>query len=96
MTLPKIQVHHWHYNDGIVLVPPLLRLANQKESEFCAELVGWHCCVYTNDYDGFFLWMEKHCPRAECISRFNSGDPMITVHISDQEEAAYFKLHFQT
>lgn len=96
MSLSEIRVHNWRYEDGFVSVPPLLRLTNYENPEFRAELVGWHCWVYTDDHDGFFLWMEKHCPGAECISRFNSGDPMITIHIKDQEEAAYFRLHFQT
>jgi hypothetical protein len=96
MSIPQAKVHHWRYENGMVAVPPLLRLTNTVDPEFCPEVVGWHCWVYTNDNHDFLSWMEQHCPTAECIPRFNSGDPMITVHIVDQEEAAYFRLNFQT
>lgn len=96
MSIPQAKVHHWRYENGMVTVPPLLKLANQAESEFREEIVGWHCWVYTKDHYAFLAWMGEHCPGADCVPRFNSGDPMITVHIVDTEEAAYFRLHYQT
>lgn len=96
MSLPQIKVRGWRYEDGMITMPPLLRLTKDVDREFRPEIVGWHCWVYTNGNDEFLAWMEQHCSTAECVLRFNSGDPMITVHIMDQEEAAYFKLNFQT
>lgn len=91
----KATVHHWRYEDGWRFVPAFLRKDKDVEKEFEEYVVGWHCWVYPNDNHEFLTWMEENCPTADCTPRFNSGDPMITVHIKDKEEAAYFMLNFQ-
>lgn len=87
-------IHHWRYEDGWRTVPAFLRKDKDVEKEFEEYIVGWHCWVYCNDHHAFLEWMKEHCPGADCTPRFNSGDPMITVHIKDRNEAAYFMLHY--
>jgi hypothetical protein len=89
-----VSVHHWRYEDGWHNVPAVLRKKGDVAREFIKEIVGWHCWVYCNNHYEFIEWMMEHCPQADCTPRFNSGDPMITVHIKDKDEAAYFMLNF--
>ena len=90
-----VTVHHWRYEDGWQMVPAVLRKdKNSSGKEFRKEIIGWHCWIYCNDHHEFLVWMEEHCPTADCVPRFNSGDPMITVHITNKDEAAYFMLNF--
>jgi hypothetical protein len=90
----KISVHHWRFEDGWHLVPAILLRPGEPENEYRMEVVGWHCWVYCNNHHEFLNWMKEHCPEADCTPRFNSGDPMITVHITNKDEAAYFMLNF--
>ena len=91
----KISVHHWRYDDGWHDIPyVLLKDKNSPGREFREEIVGWHCWVYCNDHMEFVDWMALHCATADCTARFNSGDPMVTVTITDKDEAAYFMLNF--
>lgn len=55
---------------------------------------GWYCSVYPEDDDLFIGWMSHNCPTANVIHRFNSGDPMWTVHITDEMEATLFTLRW--
>lgn len=89
-----VTIHHWRHEDGWHNVPAILRKEGDVAREFVEEIVGWHCWVYCNNHYEFIEWMMEHCPRADCTPRFNSGDPMITVHIKDKDEAAYFMLNF--
>lgn len=89
-----VTIHHWRYEDGWHNVPAILRKEGDVAREFLGEIVGWHCWVYCFDHGEFIEWMMEHCPSAHCGSRFNSGNPMITVHIKDKNEAAYFMLNF--
>lgn len=52
---------------------------------------GWYCWVYPESNCEFETWMEENCPTADCVRRFNSGDPMITVYIKDDKEAELFE-----
>jgi hypothetical protein len=91
----NISVHHWRYDDGWHDIPSiLLKDKNQPGREFREEIVGWHCWVYCNNHNEFIDWMEEHCPGADCTARFNSGNPMVTVNITNKDEAAYFMLNF--
>jgi hypothetical protein len=38
--------------------------------------------------------MYNNCPTADVTHRFNSGDPMSTVHITDDQEATLFTLRW--
>jgi hypothetical protein len=90
-----ISVHHWRYEDGWHDIPyVLLKDKTKPGREFTPELVGWHCWVYCNDHFEFLEWMKIHCPNADCTPRFNSGNPMVTVNITDKDEAAFFMLNF--
>jgi hypothetical protein len=82
----ETSVHHWRYEDGVEPVNP----GNQF-----GELVlpqGWYCWVYPKDDSEFYEWMTRTCPTADICHRFNSGDPMWTVYIADEKEAAMFTL----
>ena len=91
----SITVHHWRHEDGWQIIPAFLRKdPNGPDKEFHKGIVGWHCWVYCDDHHEFINWMETHCPTADCTARFNSGNPMVTVHIKSKDEAAYFMLNF--
>jgi hypothetical protein len=89
-----VTIHHWRHEDGWHNVPAVLRKSDSPEREFLEEIVGWHCWAYCFNHHEFIEWMQQHCPTADCTPRFNSGDPMVTVHIKDKDEAAYFMLNF--
>jgi hypothetical protein len=90
-----VTIHHWRHEDGWHNIPAfLLKDPKAPNREFHEGIVGWHCWVYCKDHYEFVQWMKEHCPTAECTARFNSGDPMVTVHITDKDEAAYFVLNF--
>jgi hypothetical protein len=91
----KTTVHHWRFEDGWRTLPAFLVKKGEPEHQFSKEVMGWHCWVYCDDHQEFLEWMENNCPTADCTPRFNSGDPMITVHITSKDEAAYFMLNFQ-
>ena len=83
-----VTVHHWRYEDG--LSSPNLG------SKFPLDPVprGWYCWAYPSDDREFEQWMATNCPKSECQHRFNSGDPMYTVQIRDDQEAVSFKLQW--
>ena len=97
--MSKIRIEHWEYHDGWQWVPDILRNASFNEGkyfdehgrEFREELVGWHCWVYNGGKD-FEDWMDQSCPSAECDFRFNGGDPIHTVHITNADQALLFQL----
>ena len=90
----QVVIHHWRYDDGWHTEPSIFRKPGQALREFREEIVGWHCWVYCDDHHEFIDWMEEHCPGADCTARFNSGNPMVTVNITNKDEAAYFMLNF--
>ena len=55
---------------------------------------GWYCSVYPENDSDFETWMYENCPTSYCIHRFNSGDPMYTVRITDEMEATLFMLRW--
>ena len=73
---------------------------NFKPNSWAQELIldppprGWYCWVYLNDDREFEEWMSRMCPTADCTRRFNSGDPMTTVYISEDSEATAFQLRW--
>lgn len=90
----KTRVQNWRYDDGWYDIPVVLREKyGGQEKEFREELIGWHCWVYAGDDAEFNDWMEKNMKGSfDCTFRFNSGDPMHTVTIKDNEDATLFKL----
>jgi len=82
------KVHHLEFHDGITPINP---------GNIFGEIIlprGWTCWVYPDDDHEFEQWMDQHCPSAEYTHRFNSGDPMYTVSISDEQEILIFNLMF--
>lgn len=54
---------------------------------------NYSCWVYCDDRDTFLEWMKQNMTgEYEAIPRFNSGNPMITVSIIEEVDAAIFKL----
>jgi hypothetical protein len=90
----KTLIHHWRHEDGWHTVPTVLLKPGQPEREFLPETVGWFCWVYPADDVEFETWMAVHCPTADYTHRFNSGNPMYTVHITDEAECMLFKLKY--
>jgi len=90
----KVKINHWRYEDGWFETLQVLRKPGDPEREFREDVAGWHCWAYCNDQSNFIDWMEANCPASDCTLRFNSGDPMITVHITDPNEAMIFALRF--
>jgi hypothetical protein len=89
MGRDKTSVHHWAYNDG--------QQWTTNYVEFRPEIVGWHCWVYPSDRTDFETWMKENMKGVyDCTYRFNSGDPMYTVFIRDDEDATFFKLKWNT
>jgi hypothetical protein len=90
----QVNVRHWRYEDGWCDIPIVLRDKNAIQTqtrEFREEIVGWHCRAYAdNDFEN---WMEQNMKgKYDCTFRFNSGDPMYTIHICNNEDAILFKL----
>jgi hypothetical protein len=84
----KTTVHHWEFHDGITPLNP---------GNPFGEIIhprGWSCWVYPSDDREFELWMETNCPTTDCTHRFNSGDPMYTVNITDDQEAMIFRMRW--
>ena len=88
MSNLKITVHHWEHHNGIDPINP--------GSKWPMVLPrSWTCWVYPSDDREFEQWMATNCPTAECTHRFNSGDPMYTVSIKDEQEATIFTLRWR-
>lgn len=83
----KTSVHHWQFHNGVDPINPGSQWPMVPPR-------GWTCWVYPADDHEFEQWMKTNCPTADCTHRFNSGDPMYTVRISDEHECMMFKLMF--
>jgi hypothetical protein len=102
----KVLVQNWNYHSGWVDVPFFLyKNGKGPTKEFREDLVGWHCWVYVypeqgitstpNIEEAFLAWMDTNMKgRFEADWRFNSGDPVYTIHITDEEDATLFKLRW--
>ena len=80
-------VNHWRYEDGVT--------NEEADPRFKMDPLprGWYCWVYARSQENDFKnWMKENCPTADITYRFNSGDPMFTVYISEEKEAMIFKL----
>lgn len=83
----KIAVHHWQFHNGNDPINPGSQWPMIPPR-------GWTCWVYPNDDREFEKWMDANCPTADYAHRFNGGDPMYTVNISDDKEALIFQLRW--
>jgi len=95
MNRKASEVYDWRYEDGWYYIPGLMQsLDNTKiEKEFRSDLKGWHCSFYEADDDDILKWMEENMTgEYECRLRFNSGNPMFSIHICDNQDATLFKL----
>lgn len=94
--MAKNTVNHWRYENGWRDIPLVLQPSRGgRRKEFLPELIGWHCWVYPTDEIEFTNWMYDNMKGVyDCTFRFNSGDPMFTVHIVDNEDASLFKLRW--
>jgi hypothetical protein len=81
-------VHHWRFEDGTREDS----VGNLWKHDPMPR--GWYCWVYPKDNCDFDDWMTKNCPSADVTFRFNSGDPMYTVYIKDDNEATLFGLRW--
>ena len=85
-TMPKVgikvSVHYWRFCDGEIRDNPIME--HQPR--------GWYCWAYTRGHEDFEEWINRFCPTARHTRRFNNGNPMHTVYISDDQEATVFGL----
>ena len=89
----SVRVDYWRYYDGWQDIIHILRVPGGPTREFDGGIVGWHCWAYTNNNELFNEWMKRSMVgEYESIFRFNSGDPMYTVHIISDIDASLFKL----
>lgn len=84
----KTIIHHWSFDDGVTPINP----GNPFGETVLPR--GWSCWVYPEDNHEFEIWMTRMCPTADFTPRFNSGDPMWTVNITDDKEATVFQLRW--
>ena len=85
----KIHISYWAYHDGVT------REGGTEEYPHIPKK-GWSCWAYASHVkEEFEEWMST-CMKGnyECIHRFNSGDPMFTIHIDEDEDAMLFKLRW--
>jgi hypothetical protein len=81
-----MKINHWKFHDGVTAINP---------GNIFGEMIlprSWTCWVYPANDREFETWMETMCPGADVTHRFNSGDPMYTVTIFDDNECMLFKL----
>lgn len=81
----KTFIHSWRFHDGVTPINPGNRFGDLIPNR------GWYCWVYPESNDIFEDWMEKYCPKADVAWRFNSGNPMFTVYIYDENESVLFE-----
>lgn len=85
-----MKIEHWKYHDGW---RTLYTINGHTEKEFDDYLVGWHCWAYPDEDEYIMQWMKDNMVSSyECDFRFNSGDPMYTIIIKENEDATLFKL----
>ena len=91
-----VKVLHWRYDNGWREIPYSLRNNSSAitcEQYYDEEYHGWHCHVHTSNEDEFEIWMAENMNGVyDCTFRFNSGHPMYTVFIKDDQDATLFKL----
>jgi hypothetical protein len=85
-------VHHWRFETGEPQKVGLSVVYTDGMMESSPR--GWYCWVYAEDDVAFADWMAENCPSSACIHRFNSGNPMWTVYITDEREATLFTLRW--
>ena len=88
----KVKVHYWQFQNGEPEPVPesLKKLYPTGYREGPPK--GWFCWAYPNDDRAFEEWMNRCCPTADFTHRFNGGDPMYTVLITNDKEAMLFQL----
>jgi hypothetical protein len=85
----EVKIRHWRFEDGKV------RSYNHGTGIIdTPEPIprGWYCWAFPDDHGEFLDWMKRFCPTTDCTPRFNSGDPMIQIHITEDKEATLFQL----
>lgn len=87
------KIKHWRYEDGWRHMISVMAEDPANPWEYSHWNVGWFCWVYPSIDEDFELYMRT-LTSAECNHRFNSGDPMYTVHITDKNDAHRFAEKF--
>jgi len=82
----KVSIQHWRFEDGSTVPNPDSRWKMEPPPR------GWYCWAYTQNDAEFVDWMAATCPTADVTHRFNSGNPMYTVYIKNDNEATLFSL----
>ena len=84
-------ISYWQYSDGWQEEYDMKTKTRTRNFE--PSRIGWSCWAYPDDHYEFEQWMKENMTgHYSCTRRFNSGNPMNTVHISNDEDATVFKL----
>jgi hypothetical protein len=87
-----MKVKYWNYDSGW---RTSYNIKGNIDKEFDEYLVGWHCWAYSDVDENIIQWMKDNMMGSyECDFRFNTGDPMHTIHIKSAEDATLFKLRW--
>lgn len=88
----EVHISYWKYESGEPEAMPDY-LKHMYPTGFReGSPKGWHCWAYPSDDRAFEEFMDRVCPTADITHRFNSGNPMYTVYITDEKEATLFQL----
>jgi len=89
MRTNKVTLSYWEYHDGVT------RAGGTDKYPFVPPK-GWSCWAYASHVkEEFEQWVENNIEgEYECVFRYNSGDPMFTVRIVEDEDATLFKLRW--
>lgn len=92
MVITTASIHHWRFEDGI----PRSIAGEHYGRQLTLDTLprGWYCWVFPSDHREFKKWMDLNCPTADCVNRFNNGNPMWTVYIKEDKEASLFQLRW--
>lgn len=94
------KIVHWKFETGLNCRPPdWVPKSIVDEYHWPGHIPaprGWYCWSYVQDTDSFLYWMKENMKsRYDATPRFNSGDPVVSVYISDDEDATIFKLKWK-
>ena len=89
-----VRITGWRYESG---QRRSIRRINDKFEpyyEYDPFLVGWFCYASAGPFD-VEKWMKVNMAKKyECNFKFNSGNPIYTIHITDPQDALLFKITY--
>lgn len=85
----RVNVYNWRFEDGNTIPNP------DSQWPLPPPARGWYCWAYTDTYRQFEKWLKDSMQKDYDLSyRWNSGAPMISIFLSDDQDAAVFSLRW--